>query len=91
MQNLPRLWLVVTMLLAGIGWSVGAYLDGMRDPAGDLGTQSAAAPEASVSNRDASIPDERQSAVEQARLDRAHKTVVLSVDPTLSQAVSFSR
>lgn len=91
MQNLPRLWLVVTMLLAGIGWSVGAYLEGMRDLAGDLGAQSAAAPEAPVSSRDAQDADAPQPVVAQVRSDRAHKTVVLSVDPTLSQAVSSSR
>jgi hypothetical protein len=92
MQNLPRLWIVVTLLLTGIGWSVSAYLEGMRDPTGELGTQSAAAPEGGVSIRDAAV--EVPAAASDLAIEPvgAQKTLVLSVDPTISpNAVSLSR
>ncbi|MCA8978790.1 MAG: hypothetical protein H6831_09785 [Planctomycetes bacterium] len=78
MQNLPRLMIVVTLLLLGTGWSVEAYLEGMEQPSLHASVQvSKSAPE-TVSKRDGS----------EASAPR-RSPVVLSVDPTLEQAVSL--
>lgn len=76
MQNLPRLMLVVTLLLLGVGWSVGAYLDGMEPPPEEVSVRVAQASTATVSMRDVGT--------------KRRRAVVLSVDPTLERAVSLN-
>lgn len=82
MQNLQRLCLVVMLLLAGIGWSVLSYLDGMRAPAEHLAAQRSALPDAPDSIRDGTPVAEPAEAPHTRRL-------VLSVDPTIPQLVSL--
>jgi hypothetical protein len=82
MQNLQRLCLVVMLLLAGIGWSVLSYLDGMRAPAEHLAVQRSAPADAPGSIRDGATVAEPAEAPHVRRL-------VLSVDPTIPQLVSL--
>lgn len=79
MQNLPRLMLVVSLLLIGIGWSVESYLKGMGQPPDEVSGRDSKVVLLQVSNRDMA---------EAERLAARRRAVVLSVDPTLDQAVS---
>lgn len=94
MQNLSRLLLVVTMLLAGTGWSVGRYLEGMREPVDHLNSQHAVAlptaPQAML-RIEAADRDANGSEVPPVEHRLRRKTIVLSVDPTSNEAVSLAR